>query len=103
MKCKAVINFFDSQYECTISTKSAQIRFKPIDNKFDCDKQTEKGTKFIKYTAQTWSFWFFLNELNVSMFYRQCVIRHVNELKGTSLAVVVEVIEPYQEVIDRDW
>lgn len=102
MKCKAVINVFDTdrQYACTISTKSEQIHFKPINNKLNCDKQTDKETKFIKFTAQTWSFWFFLNELKASRFYRQCVIRHVKELDGTPLVVIVQ---PHQEVIDRDW
>lgn len=104
MKCKAVINLFnsDSRYVCTISTKPEHIRFEPINNntKLDCDKQTDKDTKFIRFTAQTWSFWFFLNELNVSVFYKQCVIRYVNGLEGIPLIVIVE---PQREVIDRDW
>lgn len=105
MKCKAVINLFNSncQYVCTISTKSTEIQVKQIhkDNKlFDCDKRIDKRTKFIRFTPSTWSFWFFLNELKVSAFYRQCVIRNVNELDGIPLVVIVQ---PDHEVIDREW
>lgn len=102
MKC--VINLFNSdrQYVCTVSTKSSQVRFKPTNdnNKFVCDNHIDKETKFIQFTVQTWSFWFFLNELNVSAFYRQCVIRHVNQLEGIPVIVIVE---PHLEVIDREW
>lgn len=105
MKCKVVIHLFNSdcQYVCTISTKSAHIRFEPINNnkkQLACDKRTDKETKFIKFTTQTWPFWFFLNELSVSVFYKQCVIRYVNGLNGTPLVVIVQ---PQREVIDHDW
>lgn len=105
MKCTTIVNLFnsdDSQYICTISTKSSQIRLKPLNNsnKFHCDNQTNRNHKFVTFTAQTWSFWFFLNELNASPFYRKCVIKYVNELEGVPLIVVVQ---PLREVIDRDW
>ncbi len=103
MKCKAIINLYntDPQYICTISTKSPHIRFKSLinNNKLDCDIQAtdKKKSKFI---AQTWSFWFFLNELNVSVFYRHCVIRYVNGVEGIPLIIIVQ---PHREVIDHEW
>lgn len=105
MKCTVVIklkNNSDNPYLCTISTKSSLIRFKQIhnnnNNKFNCDNQTE-DKKFI-FTADTWSFWYFLNELDISAFYRQCVVRFVNDLKGIA---IVFIVPPHREVVDRDW
>lgn len=107
MTCKTIISLFssDSQYICTISTQSSHhIRFKRLNgdnnNKFPCDNQINKKHKFVTFTAQTWSFWFFLNELRNSVFYRQCVIKYVNQLDGIPVIVIVE---PIREVIDRDW
>lgn len=102
MKCKTIVNLFNSnsQYICTISTQSSHIRFKPLTSNNNCDNQINKNHKFVTFTAQTWSFWFFLNELNASIFYRQCVIKYVNELDGMPVIVIVE---PIREVIDHEW
>lgn len=102
--CTVIINLknTDGHFICKISTKSPHIRFKQIsnNNNLDCDKPTENKTKFIHYTAHTWSFWYFLNEINVSVFYRQSVIQHVNGLKGMP---IVQIVQPHREVIDYDW
>lgn len=104
MKCKVVIklNNTEKQFICTISTISPHTTFKQIsnNNKFNCDKITENGKQFIHFTAHCWSFWYFLNELNVSVFYRQCVIQHVNDLNGMP---IVQIVQPHHEIIDRDW